>query len=456
MDANTFFGSNSFQDYIPIPMGDNDMIGYSKTLYNQENATFSGNTNKVIDGCESGVELSAVSKPTLESPIQNISVSSITIPQEPTFATPALTPGLSTPLAPSYSNEFVQEFLPPLESPAATPNYNEILQFLDSANENYFTPLTSPALQPNQENYNVDTFSFKFREQDNSTTANQLTLTTKKEQQQMAQAAIRPANIYHSPLALLSNQRLTPASPLTFETFGKSQAPVPANVIAASATVSLPTIPATPASLMNINNNRERSPLSSDQETAAAAASKNAPQVHAAGSSSQTVNASKKRQLAISSSVISKSSPRALRPNLHNTNPIGSSVAHSATTSSLSTMDNRRSAHKVAEQRRRDIMKQSFDSLREEIVDVLVADTEKSRVEVERDVKFMSKIVLLKHSYEYIVRLKRETRFKDDKMKEMQEEIDQLKAQLQKINIATTASSTNNDDSDNKNDTLSS
>lgn len=99
-------------------------------------------------------------------------------------------------------------------------------------------------------------------------------------------------------------------------------------------------------------------------------------------------------------------------------------------------IENRRSAHKAAEQKRRDTLKQSFDALRSEILDVMVdqdeTDMEKDQVRSikEKDVKQMSKVVLLQHSYEYILKLKTDNRNKDEKMHKMQEELLSLRQKL--------------------------
>ncbi|KAG2219374.1 hypothetical protein INT45_006082 [Circinella minor] len=135
-------------------------------------------------------------------------------------------------------------------------------------------------------------------------------------------------------------------------------------------------------------------------------------------------------------------------------------------------VENRRSAHKAAEQKRRDTLKQSFDSLRKEITDALVEkdqmekeEREKAGVVLEEDeeedkgggeedveerdkdnnknlsleelknnkekeVKQMSKVVLIQHSYEYILRLKSQNRQKDDELDNLREQIRSLKNQL--------------------------
>ncbi|KAI9357526.1 hypothetical protein BD770DRAFT_410840 [Pilaira anomala] len=106
-------------------------------------------------------------------------------------------------------------------------------------------------------------------------------------------------------------------------------------------------------------------------------------------------------------------------------------------------IENRRSAHKAAEQKRRDTLKQSFDSLRTEIIDAMMEEElaeqqdsvdnnkeEEIRNTKEKDVKQMSKVVLLQHSYEYILRLKSDNKRKDEKQAKMRQELIALRKQL--------------------------
>ncbi|KAI8975435.1 hypothetical protein BDF20DRAFT_878641 [Mycotypha africana] len=182
-------------------------------------------------------------------------------------------------------------------------------------------------------------------------------------------------------------------------------------------------------------------------------------------------------------------------------------------------IENRRSAHKAAEQKRRDTLKQSFDSLRVELIDAFLEDDltedvdeqigigkndedeadefeekkeeeeqgnknegsrlkdnsnnkekkvteidkieatvtivnddgteedgnkedpqpvtkkkkltiEEQRLEKEKEVKQMSKVVLLQHSYEYILRLKNDKKRKDEKLKRAVDELRLLRKQL--------------------------
>jgi hypothetical protein len=97
-------------------------------------------------------------------------------------------------------------------------------------------------------------------------------------------------------------------------------------------------------------------------------------------------------------------------------------------------IENRRSAHKVAEQKRRDTLKQSFDSLRTEIMDAMFEEEQiqeqDQRLAKEKEVKQMSKVVLLQHSYEHIIRLKNDNKRKDDKERQLREELVKLRQQL--------------------------
>lgn len=117
-------------------------------------------------------------------------------------------------------------------------------------------------------------------------------------------------------------------------------------------------------------------------------------------------------------------------------------------------IENRRSAHKAAEQKRRDTLKQSFDALRKEIADAVLdpeesssnndnnnnnnnngnksdaGSSEDSKEQKEKAVKQMSKVTLIQHAYEYIVRLKSENRRKDNEMAKLREQVRSLQSQL--------------------------
>lgn len=286
---------------------------------------------------------------------------------------------------------------------------------------------------------------------------------------------ISPVAYRKSPLALLANRKQAPPSPLPFN--GSKKRPSLRQQIALASPqlhaqqnhhISLPTAPATPASLMKMSHSQQEASTSANiipasnkhsfitnnsiQSTTAmvdimpSLPPTDYPAPIIPINQDQNNSSSKKRRIAPSPS--GTPSPRTLKPlispflqpDLKTLNP-SSSTTTTNTNSDICGLENRRSAHKVAEQRRRDTLKQSFDSLRKGITDVLVTDAsifdddeetrKKSqraiREEKEKEVKLMSKVLLLQHSYEYILRLKNDSKIKDQKIDKMQLELDQLK-----------------------------
>ncbi|CEP10991.1 hypothetical protein [Parasitella parasitica] len=351
---------------------------------------------------------------------------------ENALSTPLPTPTHCTPSMHPHAED-LEEFLTPLVSPAITPSYNEIYQFLDPPNEQYFTPLSSPALLPNVEINSTFSTPVKVT-QDLSVLAQQLAQIEQKQLKLREQMKMSPAvspTYRKSPLALFSSKNQPPPSPLPYGNNGKKRPSLRQKIALASPQLhssqnhhmNLPTTPATPGSLMKMSHHQSQAPSESPRQE------KDLVDVMPALPPS-AINESPpkmmKRKLTPS---IMTPSPRALKPlispflqpDLRNSNLIIQTPG----------LENRRSAHKIAEQRRRDTLKQSFDSLRREIVDVMVQDTDRDeasvREEKEKEVKLMSKVLLLQHSYEYIVRLKMDSRLKDDKISTMQAEIDRLK-----------------------------
>ncbi|CAO0794053.1 unnamed protein product [Mucor circinelloides] len=369
----------------------------------------------------------------------NVASQGVSFLPQNALSTPLPTPNYCTPPIHPHAEE-LEEFLTPLVSPAITPSFNEIYQFLDPPNEQYFTPLSSPALLPNADQATLNIPSDPINStHDPTALAQQLAQIEAKQSKLREQMKISPAispTYRKSPLAMLSNRSQAPPSPLPFNNNNSKKRPSLRQKIALASPqlhssqnhhISLPTIPATPGSLMRMSHHLSQAPLESPiQERELVDIMPSLPP-SAVVESSSTV---KKRKLA-PSSPITTSSPRSLKPlispflqpDLRNSNLINQVQTPG--------IENRRSAHKVAEQRRRDTLKQSFDSLRKEIVDVMVNDSEKKeesvREEKEKEVKLMSKVLLLQHSYEYIVRLKTDSRLKDDKISTMQAEINRLK-----------------------------
>jgi hypothetical protein len=330
--------------------------------------------------------------------------------------------------------------LTPLVSPAITPSYTDIYQFLDPPNEQYFTPLSSPALPPNQ----YDDTSPSNVIQDAALLTQQLAHIETKQQLLRDQIKTSPAispTYRKSPLAMFSSRTQAPPSPLPFSSKRRSTTTLRQKIALASpqlhSSKDVPTTPATPASLMNMSHHFPSSTSIPSTDKTLVDSMPFLPPAAVPESvtpSSSTVRANKARKLAPSTSPgSSTSSPRTLKPllspflqpDLRSNNLIAPRTQSPG-------IENRRSAHKVAEQRRRDTLKQSFDALRKEITDVLVMDSgkleqEKLRQEKEKEVKLMSKVLLLQHSYEYIIRLKADSRRKDDKMSKMQAELEKLR-----------------------------
>jgi hypothetical protein len=337
----------------------------------------------------------------------------------------------------------------------------DIYQFLDPPNEQYFTPLSSPALPPNQYTEDNKASSVSNVIQNAAQLTQQLAQIETKQQVLLDQIKTSPAispTYRKSPLAMFSSRSQAPPSPLPFNNKRRSTTLRQTIALASHQLdsskdhhIHVPTTPATPASLMNMSHHLPPSStapsavsdrMEVDNMTFLPPAA--VPEPVTPSSPSSVIRSNKARKLAPSTSPSSSiASPRTLKPLL---SPFlqpdlrngGNNLIASRPQSPG--IENRRSAHKVAEQRRRDTLKQSFDSLRKEITDVLVMDSgkpeqEKLREEKEKEVKLMSKVLLLQHSYEYIIRLKADSRRKDDKMSKMQTELEELRrlAQQQKV-----------------------
>lgn len=346
-------------------------------------------------------------------------------------------------------------FLTPLVSPAITPSYTDIYQFLDPSKEQYFTPLSSPALLPNQYADDI-TNSSPSNTSDfiqNAALLTQLTQIETKQQLLRDQIKTSPAispTYRKSPLTMFSNRSQAPPSPLPFNNGVKRRSTtLRQKIILASPQlhsskdhhIHCPTTPATPASLMNMSHHipstsSSPSNISSPFIVSDQIAVDNMPFLPPAAVPEPATplsfisKSNKARKLTPSPSRTLKPlvSPF-LQPDLRRNSGSNNLIAARVPSGGIET---RRSAHKVAEQRRRDTLKQSFDSLRKEITDVLVMDSGQPelhtlRQEKEKEVKLMSKVLLLQHSYEHIIRLKTDSRRKDDKMATMKIELERLR-----------------------------
>lgn len=355
-------------------------------------------------------------------------------------------------------------------SPAITPEQIHSLQTSQS-NDQYFTPLSSPVLPPLFGSYSLDQTQSINNGGCKISTSSPISaisdptrlLTQKLAQIEAQQQKLRDqmemassirsnnASYRHSPLRHSQQQlkkEYVPPSPLLT---GNMKLPTLLQRIALSSSSSsqylhnndiyLPTAPATPASLMNMNHTPNTNSSAANVATPANIA--NVSSFTQKRPSLDTVpllppsvivehqHIAKKRKLAPSSHSMYTSSPRALKPLISpflQPDPRYSNIAIQQQPIGL---ENRRSAHKTAEQKRRDTLKQSFDSLRKEITDVLIQGSGKPekdvRKEKEKEVNSMSKVLLLQHSYEYIVRLKTDSQMKDVKLTKMQLEIDRLR-----------------------------
>lgn len=316
----------------------------------------------------------------------------------------------------------------PLVSPAITPTYTDIYEFLDPPTDQFFTPLSSPALPPSMTNCLFETHTLVTAENNNLLSQQLLQIEAKQKQlkEQLNNSPVTsPVSYRKSPLAFVSNREQAPPSPLAFSgskrpSLRRQMALASPQLNANQNHLTMPTMPATPASLMNMTHPPSTNTFTHHLTTS--------------DSISPPVDplplANKKRKLAPSTPTPMVSSPRTLKPQM---SPFLQPSHKINATTFTPIVENRRSAHKVAEQRRRDTLKQSFDSLRMEITGVLMMDDDNEnkeliREEKEKEVRLMSKVLLLQHSYEYIVRLKNEGKRKDERMQKMQTELDLLRS----------------------------
>lgn len=298
-------------------------------------------------------------------------------------------------------------------------------------NDPYFSPLSSPALPPTYQN------CYQIRNGSSQNVA--LNESTRLLQQQLAQIETQQkrlrdqmtmtsssASYQNSPLAS-SHHLCEPPSPISS---GNPSSLLQKIAHAGpSSKQCLATTPATPASLMNMNYPTHTNITAANIDSTSCNTQKDPSLPNPMPTSTQSQSTIlKKRKSTPSSPHPYTRSPRILKPLL---SPFLQPNLHMLAQPQPVRLETRRCAHKVAEQKRRDTLKEGFDSLRQEIVDVLVQDSgqpeQKVREEKEKQVKVMSKVLLLQHSYEYIVRLKTDSQMKDEKLNRMQLELDQLK-----------------------------
>ncbi|KAI7869329.1 hypothetical protein BDF14DRAFT_1783763 [Spinellus fusiger] len=416
-----------------------------------------------------------------------------------------------------YTEE--EEFFTPLVSPAMLPNYYSHAR-LRGNEHTVFSPLTSPALHPSQQSVSI-VHSDRYAPATTETLLQQRLVQIEKHQQQLRTA--------HQQQLLASNMTSTgytsPQISLAHESPSMRPTPTKAPSLRRKLALSSPQIRATPATHSPHLQPTQQEPISYSSNLGTShltperikegqliapatpsllmrlggggslpsgktsythtSAIDNMPSLPAPLLQSPVIKNNKRRRMSESKTVmhsthsvseslgvssplglrpqLAVASPRALKPlispSLHPDGKRMTMIDEEAAVNMLATksnymhlkegkakslgiefstnirsgIENRRTAHKAAEQKRRDTLKQSFDSLREEIIEALVeegSDPSHNRYAKEKEVKQMSKVVLLQHSYEYMLRLKGDTRRKDVKITKLQREVQALRARL--------------------------
>ncbi|KAI8883879.1 hypothetical protein K501DRAFT_285112 [Backusella circina FSU 941] len=427
---------------------------------------------------------------TYHTPIQNSVQQSQAMDEEEEFFTPLVSPAM----APTYDSNYQslasmnhESVFSPLSSPALHPSMSnkehstlqQKLAFIEKQQQQLRSmhsqlrgSTASPVLNGNA-GYNTSPHSSYQEKKSTSNMASPHINNNNTQHHQFAVPVKRPSTLTESPLAL---------KPMTPHTTFSSNTNAP-NFIA----------PATPSLLMKLGGyiGGVSSPLATPSTPSTAMTSGvdtltslPAAMIQQEEQQQPTKNVKRRRISANNSPALSPDgySPAALRPNKNNNGSlVGSSpralkplispslkpngkrlslIEEETATALLATksnyehlkegkakslgidfattiqsgIENRRSAHKVAEQKRRDTLKQSFDSLRTEIMDAMFEEEqieqEDKRLAKEKEVKQMSKVVLLQHSYEYIVRLKNDNKRKDEKHHQLRDELVKLRQQL--------------------------
>ncbi|KAG1474702.1 hypothetical protein G6F56_000191 [Rhizopus delemar] len=410
----------------------------------------------------------------------------------------AYTP-LQHPLQSSTLDDFAdeEEFLTPLVSPAMAPTYdmhsnNNSFQYNNNNSDNIFSPLTSPALHPSSsavtdqhtlqqklaliERQQQQLRSMQSQMNNNSNNVTHLNLSpatsplftyTNDNRKKMGlQSKMSAAQSPQTKIGL--SKRVSESSPLALRPVNNSIAPAtPSLLMKLGAGNSNSTPPTTSSSLSSAVDNMPTLPAAILEEDKGKPMPNKRRRIsqpkfsHSPGLPPERSSPAGLRPLASPRTLKPLISP-SLKPNGHRLSTIeeetaralltsksnyenqkegnGKTLGIDFTTSIQLGIEHRRSAHKVAEQKRRDVLKQSFDSLRGEITDAMVeeemAENEKNIDETEmrnmkeKDVRQMSKVVLLQHSYEHIVRLKSDNKRKDQKMDIMKQEIMSLRKRL--------------------------
>ncbi|KAK4511526.1 uncharacterized protein ATC70_012741 [Mucor velutinosus] len=409
-----------------------------------------------LDFSESSVELSNIHVPSPDNKIQSlVAFSDTTAVFNMTFLqdsapSPSLADSFICPQQMNY-----QALPAHLVSPV-TPKSNVIHPLQTTqCNDPCFSPLSSPALPPTPQHcHQIHNGVSKDAITNESTRLlhqqlAQIEAQQKRLRDQMSMTSLNPS-YRNSPFGSFQNA-FAPHSPISNDNPSSFLQKI-AHAGPSSKQlqdIGLSATPATPASLMNMNYPIHNKAIAPNIDTKSCSTQKGSPvQTPIPTFVHPQPAIAKKRKLAPSSPHPYTRSPRVLKPLL---SPFLQPDLNIMTQPQPVRLETRRCAHKVAEQKRRDTLKEGFDSLREEIADILILDSgqpaQKVREEKEKQVKFMSKVLLLQHSYEYIVRLKTDSQLKDEKLSRMQLELDQLrKLASSKASVAATLSVMNDNE----------
>ncbi|KAI9247062.1 hypothetical protein BY458DRAFT_68625 [Sporodiniella umbellata] len=406
---------------------------------------------------------------------------------------------LQHPLQTSGMDDFAdeEEFLTPLVSPAMAPTYDmqgssNSFQFGSNNTENIFSPLTSPALHPSslavtdqhalqqklalierqqqqlrsmQSQMNTSVNSSNKHHSVSPATSPLFTYTNENRKKMSLHPKISAAQSPQTKLGL--SKRVSESSPLALGPINSSIAPATPSLLmklgagngnsapptGSSSSAAVDYMPVLPAAILEEEKSK---PISNKRRRISQPKFSHSPGLHPELSSPAGL-----RPLTSPRTLKPLISP-SLKPNGHRLSTIeeetaralltsksnyenqkegnGKTLGIDFTTTIQSGIEHRRSAHKAAEQKRRDVLKQSFDSLRTEIIEAIVEeelaenegdiDETEIRGMREKDVKQMSKVVLLQHSYEHIVRLKSDNKKRDQRMDQMRQEIISLRRKL--------------------------
>ncbi|KAG1287106.1 hypothetical protein G6F66_010000 [Rhizopus arrhizus] len=390
---------------------------------------------------------------------------------------------LQHPLQTSTIDDFAdeEEFLTPLVSPAMAPTYDmnntTTFQFNNNNSDNIFSPLTSPALHPSevmdQHLLQQKLALIEKQQQQLRNMQNQLNNNTNSSATSPLFEGRKKMNLQktvqnNSPQQNKLNRKISESSPLALAPSSNTMAPATPSLLMKLGAGHSNSAPPTTTNTSSVVDNMPVLPaaiLEEEQQKGKPSINKrrriSQPKFsHSPGLPPELSSPAGLRPLTSPRTLKPLISP-SLKPNGHRLSTIeeetaralltsksnyenqkegnGKTLGIDFTTTIQSGVEHRRSAHKAAEQKRRDVLKQSFDSLRKEVVEAMMEeelaeneaiDVKEMRDSKERDVKQMSKVVLLQHSYEYIVRLKSDNKKKDQKMSEMKQEIMSLRKQL--------------------------